>query len=234
MTERRIFHQICIVFWILLFPVLLFSQTKNPIKLGLKLSPNLGWYSPSTKDYSAGKVSVGATIGFVSEFYFTERYAVTTGLNFSFLNGNLEYPENLMVNNDTLTGTMKQKIKTTYLEVPLMIKMNTKMFGDFSFYGQAGFAAGFNLSSTASDNFTSNQGNTFTEKKDFGDQTTLMRGSVSIGIGAEYHLDTSTRIFLDLTYSNALNNVLKGQNNITHTNVKAWLNYLALNVGVLF
>ncbi len=211
------------------------AQIKDPIKLGLKLSPNLSWLNPTTKDYTSGKVSAGATIGFVTEFYFTERYAITTGLNFSFLNGGLKYDDKIPITGDSIaSGHIYQKIRITYIEVPLMIKMNTKLFGDFSFYGMAGFAAGFNLSSKANNEFVSYQGNPFNEKKDFGDNTTLMRGSVNIGIGSEYHLDTSTRIFLGITYSNSLNNVLKGKNNITDSNVKAWLNYLELNIGILF
>lgn len=209
------------------------AQTPNPIKLGLKISPNLGWMSPTTKDYSSGKISTGATIGLISEFYFAERYAITTGLNFAFLNGNLKYSDSLR-NTDTVFGQMNRKIKIIYLEVPLMIKMSTKQFGDFSFYGQAGFTAGFRLSATAKDEFVSTKGETFNEKKDFSGGTTLMRVSASIGIGTEYHLDKSTRIILGLTYSNSLNNVLKGQDFITKSDVKAWLNYLELNIGILF
>ncbi len=210
------------------------AQIKNPIKLGLKISPNLGWMNPTTKDYSSGKISVGGTIGFVSEFYFSERYAITTGLNFAFLNGNLKYADSLISKTDSVTGQMSRKVKITYLEVPLMIKMSTKQFGDFSFYGQAGFTAGFRLSSTAKDEFVSTKGETFNEKNDFSGNTTLMRVSANIGIGTEYHLDTSTRIYLGITYSNSLNNVLKGQNKITDSTVKAWLNYLELNIGILF
>lgn len=213
---------------------ILSGQTKEPIKLGLKVSPNLGWMNPSTKDYNSGKVSAGVTIGFVSEFYFSERYAITTGVNFAFLNGNLTYADTVNMDDYKGFGDVTRKVKITYLEVPLMIKMNTKMFGDFSFYGQAGFAAGFRLSSTAKDEVVNPKGETFNQKLDFNSNTTLMRGSVNIGIGSEYHLDTSTRIFLGITYSNSLNNVLKGENNITKSSVKAWLNYIELNIGILF
>jgi hypothetical protein len=209
------------------------AQNENPIKLGLKISPNLAWFRPTTTGYDNGKASAGATIGLVSEFYFSERYAFTTGLNFLFLNGNLKYQERIAVNSDSLTGTMNQKIGIIYIEVPLMLKMSTKEFGNFSFYGQAGFAAGFNLSSTSRESFES-QGNTYDSKKDYSGSTTLMRGSVNIGIGTEYHVDASSRIFVGITYSNSLNNVLKGENNMTRSDVKAWLNYLELNLGFLF
>jgi hypothetical protein len=232
LVNLRLFFIIALSVFLLTGTV--YSQKQEPIKLGLKVAPNIGWLSPSTQGYSSGKASFGGTLGFISEFYFTERYAITTGLNFSFLSGNMNYADNLVIDNDTLTGSMTQKVRITYLEIPLMVKMNTKMFGDFSFYGLAGFAAGFNLASKTTNNFVSVSGLSNEEKKDYGDNTTLMRGSVNIGIGAEYHLDTSTRIFAGITYSNALNNVLKGSNNLTSRTVKAWMNYLELNIGVLF
>ena len=233
MKSGKTFLSVAILLYTIFSCGSLSAQTKDPIKLGLKISPNLGWMSPTTKDYSSGKVSFGGTIGFVSEFYFSERYAISTGLNFAFLNSNLKYSGSLFLNKDTLAGQMNQKIRITYLEIPLMIKMCTKQFGDFSFYGLAGFTAGFRLSARANEEFESPYNN-FNEKNDFSVSTTLMRVSANIGIGSEYHLDASTRIFLGITYSNSLNNVLQGTINHTNSTVKAWLNYIELNIGILF
>jgi hypothetical protein len=234
MKNLRSCRVIPVVAALLLLSSGLLAQEKFPVKLGLKLSPNLGWLHPNTQDYSTGKASFGGTVGLISEFYFTERYAFTTGLNFEFLNGNMKFPYNATKDTTLVSGQMNQKVGITYIDIPLMLKMSTREFGNFSFYGQAGFSVGFNISSKVKEEFSSDQGFSYSDKKDFSSYTTLVRGSVNIGIGTEYHLDKATRILLGFAYSNSLNNVLKDKNNISNLDVKAWMNYLELNIGILF
>ena len=60
------------------------AQEKLPIKLGLKVAPNMCWMNTNTSGYEYNGLSVGGTVGFVSDIYFAERYAFSTGLNFDF------------------------------------------------------------------------------------------------------------------------------------------------------
>jgi len=121
-----------------------------------------------------------------------------------------------------------------YFEIPVMVKMFTKQFGKFSFFGQIGFGTGFRISATAKTAFTGNDGYTQNEKESITYQTTTIRESLIIGLGSEVHLDQSTRLFFGLGYSNSLNNVLKGYNTSSGLNQKAYLNYAELNLGVMF
>jgi len=224
-------------FWIILLLVIPFSlpaQMKTPVKLGLKISPNLTWMNTNVNGYSSNGVRAGATVGFVCDIYFAERYALSTGFDFNFLGGKLKYDNKMITQGDTLTGTMSRQYSLIYLEIPLLIKMQTKKFGRFSFYGQIGFGTGFRLTATAKDDFVSDKGKEFSEKNNVNDETTLIRESVIIGVGTEFYLDQSTRFFFGLAYSNSLNNVLTGYNKITGANEKAWLNYAQLNIGILF
>ncbi|MCK9421216.1 MAG: PorT family protein [Bacteroidales bacterium] len=230
-----------IILWsvlILLIPFTGYPQLKNlPVKLGLKVSPNIGWMNPSTKDYSYDGARMGATIGFVSDIYFAERYAFSTGFNFQFLNGKLNYPDKRLKPNDTivLTGEVIRKYNFIYLEIPLMIKMQTKDFGRFSFFGQIGFGTGIRLKVIAKETFQPDRGDSFDQQYDINEATSLIRESLLIGLGFEYHLDLSSRIFFGLSYSNALNNVLNGGvNDKSKLNEKSTLNYLELNLGFLF
>lgn len=210
------------------------GQDKLPVKLGIKASPNLGFILPDTRNYEYDGLKGGAIIGLISDIYFTERYAFSTGLNFSFINGKLEFPDQIIKEGDTLSGTMHRGINFLYLELPYTVKLSTKTFGKVSFFGQIGFATGFRLKAKAIDRFE--QANTFadTEKYDYTSSTTLIRQSVLVGLGAELHLDQSSRIILGLGYSNSLNNVLTGVNNLDHSNEKGMLNYVELNLGFLF
>lgn len=209
---------------------LLHAQSDFPVKLGLSFSPDISWMTPGIKNYESNKPAMGATVGFIADIYFDERYAFSTGFDFAFLNGSMKY-RNVI---GTDTGNLIRKYNLIYLEIPTMIKMKTNSFGDFSFYGQIGFRTGFRINAKAKDDFTPDNKNAFSEKNPANDATTLVRESVAIGIGVEYSLDTSSRLFLGLGYNNSLNNILTGDNGITGNKEKAWLNFAELNLGILF
>ncbi|MBN1198851.1 MAG: PorT family protein [Bacteroidales bacterium] len=204
------------------------------IRLGLKASPNMAWMSPETKNYSYDGTTGGATIGLVTDFYFAKNYAFSTGFNFSFLNGKLTYEDMYILTADTLFGQMNRKYKFVYLDIPYMIKLQTNTFGKFSFFGQIGFSTGFRISAKARDEFIPDSGTTVKENNNITFSTSLIRQAVIFGAGFEYHLDENTRIFLGINYSNSLNNVLTGHNASSGFNEKAQLNFVELNLGVLF
>jgi len=221
--------------------VLFYSQSvsaqKLPIKLGLRVAPNIGWMTTDAKYYSSDGTSAGVSLGFVSEFYFGDHYAFSTGFNFMFLNGRLQYPDVRIPDGSTVsdTGSLSRKYKFIYLEIPLMFKMKTKDFGKFDFFAQIGFGTGFRLKAKAEDSFVTSEQNIVNDKSDITSQTTLIREAVLVGLGTEYHIDESTTVVVGLSYSNSLNNLLTG-NNLKYPDVSAQglLNYLELNIGVLF
>jgi hypothetical protein len=217
-------------------PAYVFSQAKFPMKLGLKISPNIGWMVPGTKGYSSDGARIGTTIGFVSDFYFAENYAFSTGINFQFINGSLNYSDSLLIEGASklTNGEVFRKYNLLYLEIPVMIKMKTKTFGKVSYFGQIGFGTGFRLKATVKEHFEPTTGQPVDQQYDFNQGTTLIRESILIGIGIEYHVDESSRIMLGISYSNALNNILTGVNYKTNEIEKSQLNFAELNIGFLF
>jgi len=211
-----------------------FSQKNQEIKLGLKFAPNLSFLYPTTQDYNYEGVKFKGSLGLVSDFYFAEHYAFSTGLNFLFLGGKITYPDTAINNKAILYGSTVSTMSFVYIEIPIMLKMFTKKFGRFDFFGQVGFGTGFRIASSAKTQFTANSGYTKSEKSDNMNRTTVIRESVIIGLGTEYSLDQSTRLFFGLGYTNSLNNVLKGYNPVSGLNQKAYLNYVELNLGVMF
>ena len=227
---------IIFVFIMLFFQGTTFSQGKLPLKLGLKISPNIGWMSPNTKGYSSDGVRFGGTIGFISDIYFAENYAFSTGLNFQFLNGKLNYGDSMLVEGSKklVYGEISRTYHFLYVEIPLMIKMKTKTFGKISYFGQIGFGTGFRINATVKEHFVPETGDPVDQQYDFKNGTTLIRESILIGIGCEVHIDESSRILLGLSYSNSLNNVLTGTNYASRLNEKSLLNYAELNIGFIF
>ena len=87
----KITIRLLVISLILFFTKAGFTQG-SPIRLGLKIAPNIAWMNPNEKDYLYNGVAAGISFGFISEFHFTEHYAISTGFNFSFLGGNLQLP----------------------------------------------------------------------------------------------------------------------------------------------
>jgi len=211
------------------------AQKKPEVKLGLKFAPNLSFMTASTQGYSSNGVKFGGIVGLITDFYFAEHYAFSTGFNFSFLGGKIKYADKIITDSkDTLSGVTNNNLSFVYLEIPLMIKMFTKKFGRFSLFGQIGFGTGFRIVAHSNKDFISNKGLSSDQQYDFKGETTLIRESVIIGMGTDFYLDQSTRLFFGLSYSNSLNNVLKGYNYWTSLNQKAYLNYAELNLGIMF
>jgi hypothetical protein len=229
MTKKT--YQITLILFFLLLTQAGFSQG-SPIRLGLKIAPNIGWMNPNENEYKYNGVAAGVSLGFVSEFYFSEHYAFSTGFNFSFLNGNLQFPYAAAPD----TGIVNRKYSFRYLEVPLMIKMKTREYGDFSFFGQIGFGTGFNLRTKAKDEFITEGNGTINDNKNLStNETSLIREAILVGIGTEYKIDESVRLIFSLGYSNSLNNVLQGSNSKDPgLSNRSSLNYAELNIGVLF
>jgi hypothetical protein len=233
-TIKKGLISLAILLLISVLSIPLAAQEKLPIKLGLKVAPNMCWMNTNTSGYEYNGLNIGGTVGFVADIYFAERYAFSTGLNFDFYNGKLRYADSLDLPGGKVNGVMSRKYKMIYLEIPLMVKMKTKEFGNFSFFGQIGFGTGFRIAATGSDEFVDDKGTTTTDKKDIKSETTLIRESVIINIGTEYQIDDATRLVISIGYSNSLNNVLTGSNSKTGKNQKAWLNFAELSIGVLF
>jgi hypothetical protein len=192
---------------------------------------------PGTKGYSSDGARMGVTIGFVSDFYFAENYAFSTGFNFQFINGALNYTDSLLLegNNKLVNGDVFRKYNLLYLEIPMMIKMKTKSFGKISFFGQIGVGTGFRIKATVKEHFEPTSGGVPVDQQyDFNNGTTLIRESILVGIGCEYHIDESSRILLGISYSNSLNNVLTGVNYKSNLIEKSQLNFAELNIGFLF
>jgi hypothetical protein len=203
------------------------------MKLGLKVSPNIGWMSPGTKGYSSDGARLGATIGFISDFYFAENYALSTGFNFQFINGKLNYNDSLLIDKNRVYEEVFRKYNLIFLEIPLMIKMKTKNFGKISYFGQIGIGTGFRIKATSKDNLVPAIKDMGTPEN-FNEGTTLIRESILVGIGCEYMVDESSRILFGISYSNALNNILTGENYKYNLVEKSQLNFAEINIGFLF
>jgi len=217
-----------------------FSQ-QRPFQLGFSLAPNVSWMNAQSQDYQSGPARVGYSWGFIGEVFLTENYLVVTGFNIADVGGTLEFPARKTLQGDTAptTGSLTRKYKLGYLDIPLGLKMKTKMFGPVDYYGFIGFLTSFNIRARADDTFTYDdegvertQDNT---KVDAGDDIGFFKESLMIGGGVEYFFDESTFLIAGIRYNNGLTNIMSGYNSVDPSiKQKAFLSYFELNFGIIF
>ncbi len=212
------------------------SQYK-PMLFGLRVGPNIGWVKQDTEGYDSEGIRMGFTWGFIGEFFIMENYAILTGFNVNFNGGKLAYPYQLTLPGDTVMtpGTLHRKYNLKYIQIPLCLKMQTELSDQFRMFGKIGLGTAFNIGAKGTDEFDYDGGVETYSKKDIGDDIALMRESLIVGGGVEYMLKGSTAIIVELTYDNAFNNMLTGDDpGYTGSDPKAHHNFLELGLGIVF
>lgn len=216
----------------LLKPDTLFGQYKS-VALGVKLAPNIGWIKVDGEGYNSEGIVTGLSWGLVTDFYFAQNYAFSTGFTVSFQNGKISYPD---IQSDAI-GLLDRRYRLKYIDIPLMVKMKTNEIDKFRFFGQIGIQPGVRIASKAKDSFRATAP-VFTADKDWHNidsQTHLFRATMIVGAGIEYPIDKSTAIFAGINFINGLSDALKGKNSVFGTvDHKGIPNAFELSLGVIF
>ena len=211
----------------------------KPVLFGLRAGANIGWIKPDTEEYASEGIVPGFTWGFISEFFFMENYAILTGFNVNFNGGKLEYPSvmDIEINDSIVTvpGQLHRKYNLKYIQVPLCLKMQTALSEKITIFGKIGLGTSFSLGAKATDDFNYEGGEVSVSKKNIDDDISLMRESLILGGGVELTIKGSTAVIFDLTYDNAFNNMLNGDNPaLPGTTPKAVHNFVELGAGIVF
>lgn len=227
-----------------ILPLLLFlvmiSQAQaqyKPILFGLRVGTSLGWVNPDTEGYTSEGVVPGFTWGFIGEFFLMENYAILTGFNVNYNGGNLEYPYYKDVNNDMIPeeGVLHRKYNLRYIEIPLCLKMKISLSEKMNIFAKIGLGTSFRLRANGTDDFVYDGGEVSYSKKNIDDDIALIRESLIVGGGFELKFKGSWALIIDLTYDNAFNNMLTGNDQaLAGTNPKAIQNFVELGAGILF
>ena len=210
-----------------------YSQRKTtPFQFGFRFAPNIGWLKPDAEEYKSDGISMGYSWGFVGEYKFAENYAICSGFTIPMNSGRLKYP----YTDSKDTGTMYRKYNFKAIEIPILLKMQTKEIGYFTYFMQMGLATSINISAKAKDEFDVYYPDPKIVKKEpnIKSTTRFLRESLIIGLGAQYNLSGSTQLFGSLSFDNGFTNVLKAKNPISKQSESAISNYLELSFGILF
>ena len=209
-----------------------FAQYKS-IAMGVKVSPNIGWLRTDAEDYSSEGAVPGISWGLITDFYFAENYAFSSGFNVTFHNGKISYPDIESFN----IGVLNRQYRLKYIDIPMLIKMKTNDIGDFRFFGQIGLQPGVRIGSKAKDSFKSvaPPSTVKREWRTIDSQTNLFRVAMVVGAGIEYPIDNSTSLVGGINFVNGLSDVLKGDNEVDSTvEHLAVPNAFEITLGIIF
>ena len=202
------------------------SAQYKGFSFGFKVGPSFDWTGSKTGAAINQRTKTGFDVGLVAEYYFAENYAIVTGINVDFVNGQYKFDDMRNVSVDTINdfqlGTVDRKFKTTIYEIPLMLKLVTPELGNLPLraYAQVGGAFGYTQRVKVMDTFTLGEINDTDYRATKGEYNPF-HASLRIGAGAEYTLLETTRVFAGIYFSHDfLNSISTGGAGITSNYVK--------------
>ena len=224
------------------------SKEAKGFAFGFKLGPGFDWTGSTTGGAVNEGTKVGMNFGLVGEFYFAENYAIVSGINVNLNRGHYSFQDGVLDSLANLqTYNVDRMYKGTVYEIPLMLKMVTNQFGSFPmrYYAQVGAGVGYAQKVKVADAFDGvDRPETYTaSNKEFSN----LRVALKAGIGAQYSIDETMRLFLGLTFShdfvNNINSIspnhyryYQGNKQIgeRETRLNLLQNRFGIEVGVLF
>lgn len=238
----------CAFLVLILSSVFAFGQDSEfkKFRFGLKGAPNISWLASETENLTSDGPKLKFSYGFMAEYYFAENYAFSTGFELLSSGGKLVYPDSthffLSDGKPYYINTRTFNLK--YGMVPLTLKMKTNEIGYFTYYGQFGINTLFRTGASADD--LADDQKTIRPNKDITDEVNLVGLGMNLGLGAEYSLFKNTKLTFGLNWNKGFTSTLKKESENLKLNgidsngslipaeQKAYLNFVALNVGILF
>jgi hypothetical protein len=241
--------QLILVFFSLFWMTLnSFAQNSDDkIEFGLGITPCVAWIKPNTKFITSG--GTGLTFGFGARVnkIISEKYAI--GLEFNLQNISakthfdkidVEYK-----NTKTTSNDFNINYNLRYIDIPILLKMNTSPKEALSYYGEFGGIFGILLNQKA--DIVSNELNlTEVNTKSPEDidkfsltnsdnpntvyniNTNIFRIGMAFGGGIQIHLDNGSRVNLGLRYNLGLTDIFD-DNKLDATSQN-----LGINMGFIF
>jgi len=142
-------NKIAYIVIILVFGFHIHSQAQTAVRFGFQISPNLTWLSSNDNTINSEGNNLGLRLGVMGEYYFSERYAITGGLGFSFGQGGTlihetggnffsesDLSEFLNTGEKPLPDGVQLGYKIQYVEIPIGLKMRTDEIGYFRYFAE--------------------------------------------------------------------------------------------------
>lgn len=199
------------------------SAQGKSFKIGIKLSPGVGFLRTDVGDIATNGRPMRLGYGLIFDRMFSENYALGFGLNMIEFGGHAEYTNVFSdsQSDPTIQYVRRDYDKVKYIEMPLTLKLRTAMIGKMMYWGQFGVGLGYLFSGFA-DEKTSNlyvQSNStengpfertfessesIDDKLDIKSELSPFRVSMIVAAGAEYPISGSTYLSYGITYNGGI------------------------------
>jgi hypothetical protein len=246
------------------------NDLKN-FRFGLKATGMITWYKPDDqKKYVSDGTMARGSYGLITDFRLNKVASFSTGIQVDYDGGRLSFKSATDTNfyflskdneflsrSDSTAGASKYRLvsrayKTTYLTIPITLKLKTPEIGMLTYFGQFGINASFRLKSRVDDEVNAVSGGPYNETIGGGSKQEAIlntadmnpfRLQLVIGGGAEYNLAGSTSLIFALHWHNGFSNAFQTDseylfrnhaNNYEPTKQNAKSSAIALTVGILF
>ncbi len=176
------------------------------LNLEFKITDVVSFATGLGGDFDGGILNYRYNPSFTTSNYSTG-YVLDKSNNFVNLSTaqlNAAFDNNFTNGNYKSYTLLKRTIKTTYITIPLTLKMMTKDYGGFKYFGifggNLGILAGAKATDVVLDDNLSQQ--TITGLNVYSDMN-FMRLGLNVGGGAEYNISGSTSLFASINFVNS-------------------------------
>ena len=207
-------------------------NTRKKFKIGFNLSPSIDFFQPNTKDVKPYKVRAKFGYGIMSEYAFTNNYAIAFGLEHKMGGAALDFSEadvRYMAKDDTTEyQLMYRTYRYDYVTLPITLKLMTNQIGYFTYFGQFGVDISIlataktrdetrTLESYETDTIAGRTEETFGEilKGDFQGrytQASFANIKLRVGAGFEWNFSGNTSLVVSVSYHNGFIDLMKDPN----------------------
>jgi hypothetical protein len=183
------------LFILLVTGQLAFSQGT---RFSFTANPQLTWFAGNGDDYESNGVFLGLNTGLEADFFFSENYAFSLGLNLNNVKGGVVFSDSTTFTaGDTekvLPAGSRMTHTLQYISFPAGLKFKTVEIGYSTYWLNTGVTPMLRIKSRVTD-----ESEVF-EKTDFKDETSLFNMNYFIELGLEYSLGGNTALIGGLGY----------------------------------
>lgn len=223
-----------IISLVVLFTLSGTAQNGN-FRIGLKLGPNFSWAGPCPEKTENHGAKLGFGAGVVADYYLTNIFAVSTGVEFNFSRMKYDFADyrksdDFLVEEEVMVS---RRLKTSNLEIPIKLKAKFNVAESFAAFVEAGLGLGFNLKDYAKDEYKLHWDDYHSEfYEDRTDQYRAFQPSMIFGLGGEYEINHKLSVFVQLSYHHTLSNAFTRALAVK-TGSRLYNNYIGIEVGIM-
>jgi len=222
------------------------SHNENKrILFGIAVGPTVDWFAPTFQKIEREKAKGGLIAGLHLDINLTKESFLyfSTGLLVRYLQGDISYTKQynfskILPMDTSLIVPTVTTYQTTYLTVPTGIKFRASFAKKCVFAAKLGLYHNFRVGGKMFDNFSlpgKDPDYFVTTKKEKNTHAALFAESAYLGVGFEYALGTSSRVFVNADYSCQFNYFnSKATSNISNERFKSIIHSLHIAFGILF